>query len=114
MIERTLWHPVADGASVRSAPLPARLLGEDLVLWRDAAGTVHAWPDRCPHRGARLSLGRVEGDRLVSVRELHANEEISPLGEVRIESFEAFPCVCLVIVEEVDACEAPRPPKRCE
>jgi phenylpropionate dioxygenase-like ring-hydroxylating dioxygenase large terminal subunit len=29
------------------------------VLWRDADGTPHAAPDRCPHRGTRLSLGRV-------------------------------------------------------
>lgn len=64
MIERQHWHPVAGSEDVRDAPLAARLLGEDLVLWRDPAGAVHAWPDRCPHRGARLSLGRVEGGHL--------------------------------------------------
>jgi len=64
MIERQHWHPVAAVESVGSTPLAARLLSEDLVLWRDAAGAVHAWPDRCPHRGAKLSLGRVEQGRL--------------------------------------------------
>lgn len=64
MIERQHWHPVAGSEAIAAQPVPARLLGEDLVLWRDAAGTVHAWPDRCPHRGARLSLGRVEGNHL--------------------------------------------------
>lgn len=64
MIERQHWHPVAASESVRDAPLGARLLGEDLVLWRDPQGAVHAWPDRCPHRGARLSLGRVEAGHL--------------------------------------------------
>ena len=64
MIERQHWHPVAAVDSVAAQPLAARLLGEDLVLWRDAGGVVHAWPDRCPHRGAKLSLGRVEGARL--------------------------------------------------
>lgn len=59
MIEKELWHPVALAAGVGDAPVPARLLGEDLVLWRDAQGRVHAWQDRCPHRGAQLSLGRV-------------------------------------------------------
>jgi phenylpropionate dioxygenase-like ring-hydroxylating dioxygenase large terminal subunit len=39
-------------------------MGQDLVLWRDSAGTVHAGADRCPHRGAALSLGRVQGDTL--------------------------------------------------
>lgn len=64
MIERMHWHPVADAASVAAAPLAVRLLGEDLALWRDGAGAVHAWPDRCPHRGAKLSMGRVASDRL--------------------------------------------------
>ncbi len=67
MIERQLWHPVVDGHSLREAPLAVSLLGESLVLWRDH-GVVHAWADRCPHRGARLSLGRVlttvQGPRL--------------------------------------------------
>jgi len=64
MIERQHWHPVAGSEAVGEAPLAARLLGEDLVLWRDPTGAVHAWPDRCPHRGARLSLGRVEDGHL--------------------------------------------------
>jgi phenylpropionate dioxygenase-like ring-hydroxylating dioxygenase large terminal subunit len=64
MIEGQHWHPVADSEAVAGSPVAARLLDENLVLWRDAAGAVHAWPDRCPHRGARLSLGRVENGRL--------------------------------------------------
>jgi phenylpropionate dioxygenase-like ring-hydroxylating dioxygenase large terminal subunit len=59
MIERQLWHPVAQADEVLQTPLAVRLLGDKLVLWRDDAGTVHAWADRCPHRGAQLSLGRV-------------------------------------------------------
>jgi phenylpropionate dioxygenase-like ring-hydroxylating dioxygenase large terminal subunit len=57
--ERSHWHPVARSADLREAPLAAVLLEEALVLWRDAAGTAHAWADRCPHRGASLSAGRV-------------------------------------------------------
>lgn len=64
MIEKQLWHPVAGSEAVAQAPLAVRLLDEDLVLWREPGGAVHAWPDRCPHRGARLSLGRVENGRL--------------------------------------------------
>ena len=59
MIEATLWHPVADSASLGAGPLGVRLLSQDLVLWRDAAGQVRVFTDRCPHRGTRLSLGRV-------------------------------------------------------
>lgn len=64
MSERTHWHPVAACEDIAQQPRAARLLGEDLVLWRDPGGAVHAWSDRCPHRGARLSLGRVEAGRL--------------------------------------------------
>jgi phenylpropionate dioxygenase-like ring-hydroxylating dioxygenase large terminal subunit len=60
LIEHRLWHPVcAESALSAAEPLAARLLGHDLVLWRSAPGVVHAWADRCPHRGSKLSLGRV-------------------------------------------------------
>lgn len=44
-------HEIADG------PLARRILGEDLVLFRDGDGKAAAMEDRCPHRGVRLSLG---------------------------------------------------------
>ncbi|WP_066271906.1 aromatic ring-hydroxylating oxygenase subunit alpha [Hydrogenophaga palleronii] len=62
MIEAQLWHPVIAANQVRDTPVACTLLGQPLVLWReDAHGghRVHAWADQCPHRGARLSLGRV-------------------------------------------------------
>ena len=40
-------------------------MGERIVLWRDAKGAIHAQEDRCPHRGARLSQGRVREDAIV-------------------------------------------------
>ncbi len=64
MIEHEWWHPVADVVELGAAPLAVTLLGEDLVLWRDAQGTARAFADRCPHRGTRLSLGRVCEGRL--------------------------------------------------
>ena len=48
-----------DTGSLGDAPLAVRLLGEDYVLWRDAAGKPRAARDRCPHRGTKLSLGKV-------------------------------------------------------
>jgi phenylpropionate dioxygenase-like ring-hydroxylating dioxygenase large terminal subunit len=50
------WHPVLDSAALRDAPHAVQVLDQALVLWRDAHGLPHAWADRCPHRGARLSL----------------------------------------------------------
>jgi phenylpropionate dioxygenase-like ring-hydroxylating dioxygenase large terminal subunit len=59
MIEACHAHPVLDAGALGAAPVGVRLLGADYVLWRDAAGVARAAVDRCPHRGTRLSLGRV-------------------------------------------------------
>ena len=64
MIEKTWWWPVALEADAAAGPVALELLGERLVLWRDAAGNPVLMTDRCPHRGAQLSLGRVVGDAL--------------------------------------------------
>lgn len=47
--------PVPDGAPVR-----ARILGEDLVVFRATDGTVGVMGEFCPHRGASLMYGRNE------------------------------------------------------
>lgn len=64
MMEKTQWHPVAMITDVTDAPVGVRLLDEDLVLWRDAQGAAKAFIDRCPHRGAKFSLGRVNEGKL--------------------------------------------------
>lgn len=58
------WHIVARAEDVEEGrPYPARLLDEDLVLWRSGE-QVMLWKDLCIHRGARLSMGTVSGGRL--------------------------------------------------
>jgi phenylpropionate dioxygenase-like ring-hydroxylating dioxygenase large terminal subunit len=59
-----LWYPVAPSWQVGNAPIGITRLDQRIVLWRDAEGRVHALEDRCPHRGARLSLGWNLGDRV--------------------------------------------------
>ncbi len=61
---RNLWYPVLPSWRLHQAPLGITRLGEHLVLWRGEDGAVHALEDRCPHRGARLSLGWNLGERL--------------------------------------------------
>jgi len=60
---RHCWHPVARSAEVTDQPSRVLLLGEPWVLFR-AGDRLRAFPDRCPHRRAPLSLGRCEGDTL--------------------------------------------------
>jgi phenylpropionate dioxygenase-like ring-hydroxylating dioxygenase large terminal subunit len=61
---RNYWYPIAPSYQVHAAPVGLTRLGEQIVLWRDKAGVVHALEDRCPHRGARLSVGWNLGDRV--------------------------------------------------
>ena len=66
MAESATWHPILPAHAVRAGapPLAARLLGEDLVVWRSSTGVLQVWLARCPHRGVHLALGRVLGERL--------------------------------------------------
>ena len=60
------WHPVAASAMLSGgALLPTTLMGWELALWRSSDGEVHAWEDRCPHRGTRFSIGEVREDTVV-------------------------------------------------
>jgi phthalate 4,5-dioxygenase oxygenase subunit len=60
---RCYWLPVCMAEEVAEpdgAPLRARLLGVDLVVFRDSQGRVGALDEHCPHRGASLAFGRNE------------------------------------------------------
>jgi len=59
---RRYWQPVAmrEELPVGGAPVPVRLLGEDLVLFRDDEGRPGLLGIHCAHRGAELSYGRLE------------------------------------------------------
>ena len=62
----SLLHPVASLTDL--APrhvVKARLLGQDLAVWRADDGFVNVWADRCIHRGVRLSVGMNDGAELV-------------------------------------------------
>jgi len=56
---RNFWHPIYQAEKLTDKPLGIKRLGEDLVLWRDGEGKAQCFVDVCPHRGAKLSLGRI-------------------------------------------------------
>ena len=61
---KDLWYPVCPSNFLKESPISLRRLGYKIALWRDNTGKVHALEDRCPHRGAPLSLGVILGDRI--------------------------------------------------
>src|SRR6266545_73081 len=63
---RSYWQPVALAEELPEGgpPVPVRIMGEDLVLFRDEACRPGLLGIHCAHRGADLSYGRLEGGGL--------------------------------------------------
>ena len=60
------WQPVLPSQALRVADdiVAGFMHGEELALWRSVDGVAQAWENRCPHRGTRLTMGRILGERL--------------------------------------------------
>jgi len=65
---RHQWTPVIPLVELTANPLGVELAGERVVLFRDGEDHWHALLDRCPHRGAALSLGSVTEDGSLQCR----------------------------------------------
>ena len=59
---RRYWHPVGLATDATDIPRKVRVLGEDLVLFRDRHGRLGLLHARCCHRGTTLYYGKVEED----------------------------------------------------
>ena len=60
---REYWIPALPSSEFPAPDAPAkrmRLLGENLVMFKDTNGDIGAFPESCPHRGASLYFGRNE------------------------------------------------------
>jgi nitrite reductase/ring-hydroxylating ferredoxin subunit len=63
---RMYWQPAALAVELEGprAVRPVRLLGENLVLFRNESGQYGLIERHCPHRGADLAFGRLENGGL--------------------------------------------------
>lgn len=57
---RRYWQPVCLSADLADLPRKVRILGEDLIAFRDGLGQAGLLFFRCSHRGTSLEFGRVE------------------------------------------------------
>ncbi len=66
MLNSSSWHPVLPAQQLRAGEniVAGFLQGQELALWRSVDGVAQAWENRCPHRGTRLTLGRILDGRL--------------------------------------------------
>jgi phenylpropionate dioxygenase-like ring-hydroxylating dioxygenase large terminal subunit len=59
---RRFWQPVCYSDDLRDLPLRVKILGEELVAFRDRGGAAGLLELHCPHRGTSLEFGLV-GDK---------------------------------------------------
>ena len=57
---RRFWHPVAVAEDLKEFPKAVRILGEDLVVFRDGSGQLGLLELHCAHRASSLEFGLIE------------------------------------------------------
>lgn len=84
---RYYWMPIAPAAELtpQRPKKRVRVLGEDLVLFRDGAGRLGLVPEHCPHRKCSLYFGFAEADGL---RCAYHGWKFSTTGECIEQPFE--------------------------
>jgi Domain of unknown function (DUF5914)/Rieske [2Fe-2S] domain len=60
------WYAFAASRGVRAGkPFGASVAGTEIVAWRDNTGELHVGPGVCPHLGADLATGTIDGGALI-------------------------------------------------
>ena len=57
---RRFWQPVAFSENLKDLPVRIKVMGEDLVVFRDKSGQVGLLELHCNHRGTSLEYGKIE------------------------------------------------------
>ncbi|WP_084182958.1 Rieske 2Fe-2S domain-containing protein [Nevskia soli] len=95
---RRYWQPIALASNLGpgAPPLPVRIMGEDLVLFRDDLGRVGLIDRKCAHRCTDLALGRIEDGGIrcpyhgwlfdVNGRCIEQPAELSPTAKDRVKA----------------------------
>src|SRR5512143_960187 len=59
------WYAILESREVKHGRITTvTRMGEKLVAWRTAGGQVTVMSEKCPHRGAALSAGKLTNDCL--------------------------------------------------
>lgn len=119
----TGWFPLALSASIEAGTSAGAVLdGNEIVVWRDTAGAAHAWEDRCPHRGMKLSFGFVRGDHIACLyhgweydaggqcRYIPAHPDLEVPQTIRTRTYALAESGGLIFVHRADGEGAPPPP----
>lgn len=120
---KNYWYAVEFGHVIGDQPHHVELMGQQLVLWRDASGTVQAQSDVCIHRGGSLAGGKIRNgciecpyhgwqfDSDGRCSKIPANREGLPIPKkARIDTYPAVERYGYVFVFLGDLPEDERPP----
>jgi len=62
---RQFWMAVYESNQLPAGrAMPIRIMGDDYVIFRTQSGVAQVMAQRCPHRGAQMHLGWVQGEEL--------------------------------------------------
>jgi phenylpropionate dioxygenase-like ring-hydroxylating dioxygenase large terminal subunit len=118
------WYAAAFGAELGTKPVKVRMLGQNFVLFRDAAGKAHCLSNVCLHRCGSLADGWVSHGRVVCpyhgwefngagqcerIPSMGPGQAPVP-GRVRVDSYPVQEKYGIVFVFLGDLPEAERPP----
>ena len=120
---RNTWWVAAYAAEISQKPMQRWILDQPVVLYRGENGQVVALDDRCPHRWAPLSMGKVHGNSIAcayhglrfgadGVCTLIPTQDSVP-SVARVHSYpvvEAAPFVWIWTGDAASAADAPLPP----
>lgn len=56
------WYAILQSPALKKKPINITRFELSLALWRDTNGIAHCMIDRCPHRGAKLSIGNIKNN----------------------------------------------------
>jgi len=59
---RRFWQPICVSDELKDLPHRVKILGEELVVFRDLSGAVGLLELHCPHRGASLEYGLIDAN----------------------------------------------------
>jgi phenylpropionate dioxygenase-like ring-hydroxylating dioxygenase large terminal subunit len=66
MLIANVWYIAEWSENLTDQPVKVKILGRELVLFRDPAGVAHCLSNTCCHRGASLAQGRCQADGTIS------------------------------------------------
>ncbi len=105
---RLFWQPIYRAEDLKPGrAVPVKVMSEDFTLYRGQGSSVHLLEFRCAHRGAQLSIGKVEGEALRCLyhgwkydgagRCVEQPAEVKPFCEkIRLQSYPVYEYLGLI------------------